>query len=54
VVADDLQDEKFILMEEGHCLGSQVRQFCHSKGFQPEISCRSAQIGTVLAMVEAG
>ncbi len=33
---------------------SQVRQFCHSKGFQPEISCRSAQIGTVLAMVEAG
>jgi LysR family hydrogen peroxide-inducible transcriptional activator len=37
-----------------HCLGSQVRQFCHSKGFQPEISCRNAQIGTVLAMVEAG
>jgi DNA-binding transcriptional LysR family regulator len=32
VVADDLQDEKFILMQEGHCLGSQVRQFCHSKG----------------------
>ena len=54
VVADDLQDEKFILMQEGHCLGSQVRQFCHSKGFQPQISCRSAQIGTVLAMVEAG
>jgi LysR family hydrogen peroxide-inducible transcriptional activator len=41
-------------MQEGHCLGSQVRQFCHSKGFQPEISCRSAQIDTVLAMVEAG
>jgi LysR family transcriptional regulator, hydrogen peroxide-inducible genes activator len=54
VVADDLQDEKFILMQDGHCLGAQAQQFCESKGFHPEISCRSAQIGTVLAMVQAG
>lgn len=54
VVADDLQHEKFILMHDGHCLGAQARQFCQSKGFQPEISCRSAQIATVLAMVQAG
>ena len=54
VVAADLRQEKFILMQEGHCLGAQAQQFCQSKGFQPEISCRSAQIGTVLAMVQAG
>jgi LysR family transcriptional regulator, hydrogen peroxide-inducible genes activator len=54
VVARDLQDEKFILMQDGHCLGAQAQEFCETKGFRPEISCRSAQIGTVLAMVQAG
>jgi LysR family hydrogen peroxide-inducible transcriptional activator len=54
VVATDLQQEKFILMQDGHCLGAQAQQFCETKGFHPEISCRSAQIGTVLAMVQAG
>ena len=54
VVAADLQHEKFILMQDGHCLGDQAQQFCHSSGFQPEISCRSVQISTVLAMIQAG
>jgi LysR family transcriptional regulator, hydrogen peroxide-inducible genes activator len=54
VVAADLQQEKFILMQDGHCLGDQAQQFCHSRGFQPEISCRSVQISTVLAMIQAG
>jgi LysR family transcriptional regulator, hydrogen peroxide-inducible genes activator len=54
VVAADLHSEKFIVMQEGHCLGAQAQQFCESKGFKPRVSCRSAQIGTVLAMVRAG
>jgi LysR family hydrogen peroxide-inducible transcriptional activator len=54
VVAADLRHEKFILMREGHCLGDQAQQFCHSSGFQPEISCRSVQISTVLAMIQVG
>src|SRR6201984_785370 len=54
VVAADLNQEKFILMHESHCLGAQAQQFCHSKGFKPRISCRSAKGGTVLAMVKAG
>lgn len=54
VVAADLQQEKFILMHDSHCLGTQTQAFCQSKGFRPRISCRSAQIGTVLAMVKAG
>ena len=54
VVAADLQQEKFILMQEGHCLGAQAQRFCQTKGLHPQISCRSAQIATVLAMVQAG
>jgi LysR family transcriptional regulator, hydrogen peroxide-inducible genes activator len=54
VVAADLQQEKFILMQEGHCLGAQAQRFCQSKGLRPQISCRSAQIATVVAMVQAG
>src|SRR5260221_13675642 len=54
VVAGDLQHEKFILMQDGHCLGAQAQQFCEGKGFRPEISCGSGQIGRVLAMVQAG
>jgi LysR family transcriptional regulator, hydrogen peroxide-inducible genes activator len=54
VVAADLQQEKFILMQEGHCLGAQAQRFCQAKGLRPQISCRSAQIATVLAMVQAG
>jgi len=54
VVAADLEREKFILMQEGHCLGAQAQRFCQTKGLHPQISCRSAQIATVLAMVQAG
>jgi LysR family transcriptional regulator, hydrogen peroxide-inducible genes activator len=42
VVAADLQQEKFILMQEGHCLGAQAERFCQTKGLRPQISCRSA------------
>ena len=41
-------------MQEGHCLGAQAQRFCQTKGLRPQISCRSAQIATVLAMVQAG
>ena len=54
VVAADLRQEKFILMHDSHCLGAQAQEFCQSKGFKPRISCHSAQVGTVLAMVKAG
>ena len=54
VSAANLRHEKFILMQDGHCLGDQTQQFCHNSGFQPEISCRSVQISTVLAMIQAG
>ena len=50
----DLDRERFILMREGHCLGDQVLDFCHRQDFRPNVSCRSAQIETVQALVAAG
>ncbi len=55
VVMADLPQEKFILMQEGHCLADQALEFCHTRGdFSPSVSCRSAQIATLLALVETG
>ncbi|HEX8310379.1 MAG TPA: LysR family transcriptional regulator [Chthoniobacteraceae bacterium] len=52
--AADLETERFILMKEGHCLGDQVLSFCSRREINPRVSCRSAQIETVQALVEAG
>lgn len=52
--AADLESERFILMKEGHCLGDQVLSFCNRREINPKVSCRSAQIETVQALVEAG
>lgn len=51
---DDLESERFILMQEGHCLGDQILRFCTRHDFHPQVSCRSAQIETVQALVQAG
>lgn len=54
VTLADLEGERFILMKEGHCLGDQVLDFCHRQDFRPTVSCRSAQIETIQALVAAG
>ncbi|HNQ87963.1 MAG TPA: LysR family transcriptional regulator [Verrucomicrobiota bacterium] len=50
----DLESERFILMKEGHCLGDQVLDFCTRRDFHPNVLCRSAQIETLRALVQAG
>ncbi len=52
--AADLESERFILMKEGHCLGDQVLSFCTRREISPKVSCRSAQIETVQALVASG
>ncbi len=52
--AADLEAERFILMKEGHCLGDQVLNFCTRRDFHPNVLCRSAQIETIRALVQAG
>jgi LysR family hydrogen peroxide-inducible transcriptional activator len=54
ITVDDVRDERFILLNEMHCLGDQVLSFCRAHGCQPRIACRSAQITTVQTMIEMG
>lgn len=50
----DLENERFIVMKEGHCLGDQVLNFCERRDLRPSISFRSAQLETVQALVSTG
>jgi LysR family hydrogen peroxide-inducible transcriptional activator len=49
-----LEQERFIVMKEGHCLGDQVLQFCARRDLQANVSFRSAQLETIQALVRAG
>jgi len=50
----DLHQERFILLNEMHCLGEQIISFCRANACQPHIACRSAQIPTVQALIATG
>lgn len=54
VAASELDQERLIVMREGHCLGEQVLGFCDRRSLRPQISFRSAQIETVQALVRGG
>jgi LysR family hydrogen peroxide-inducible transcriptional activator len=51
LTVDDFAAERFILLNEMHCLGDQVLSFCNAHGCQPQIACRSAQITTVQSLI---
>jgi len=50
----DLENERFIVMKEGHCLGDQLLSFCERRALKPNISFRSAQLETIQALVSSG
>ncbi len=54
VAIGDLENERLIVMRDGHCLGDQVLGFCEHRGLQPKISFRSAQLETIQALVASG
>jgi LysR family hydrogen peroxide-inducible transcriptional activator len=54
ITIQDLSAERFILLDEMHCLGEQVINLCRSHDCQPIIACRSAQISTVQALIALG
>jgi LysR family hydrogen peroxide-inducible transcriptional activator len=54
VSANDLVDERLIVMQKDHCLGDQVLGFCDRHGLHHHISFRSAQLETIQALVRAG
>ena len=50
----DIEQERFILMKEGHCLGDQSLSFCDRNGLSPRVVLRSAQLDTIQALVLSG
>jgi LysR family hydrogen peroxide-inducible transcriptional activator len=48
---DDVRAERFIVLNEMHCLGEQVLSFCRTNGCEPKIACRSAQISTIQSLI---
>ncbi|WP_309396080.1 LysR family transcriptional regulator [Cerasicoccus maritimus] len=51
---DDLREEEFILMSEGHCLTGQVMRFCKLAEFRPRVRFLSAQVETLKALIRSG
>lgn len=54
ITLSDLETERFIVMQEGHCLGDQVLGFCSRREPRPAIGFRSAQLETIQALIRAG
>jgi LysR family hydrogen peroxide-inducible transcriptional activator len=51
---EDLRDDRFIVLNEMHCLGEQVLSVCRASGCEPKIACRSAQISTIQSLIALG
>lgn len=48
----DLSAAPTILLDEVHCLGQQVSDFCRAMKLQQRVVCRAAQLSTMLRFVE--
>jgi LysR family hydrogen peroxide-inducible transcriptional activator len=53
IVMDDVREERFIMLDEMHCLGEQVLSFCREEGCH-RIACRSTQLSTVQTLIAMG
>ncbi len=53
ITLQELQQERFIVLHEMHCLGEQVLSFCREEGCQ-RIACRSSQLSTVQTLIALG
>ncbi len=51
---EDVEQEPFILLQEGHCLGDQALRFCDRHHCHPPVIFRTAQLETIQALVAAG
>ena len=51
---DDLGDEPFLLLKEGHCFRENALQACRQSRVNPKVVFESGQFATILAMVSAG
>jgi len=51
---EDVEAERFILLQEGHCLGDQALRFCNQHQCRPRVVFRTAQLETIQALVATG
>lgn len=54
IALPDLHAERFILLNEMHCLGEQILSFCRANECHPRVGCRSAQISTIQNLIALG
>jgi LysR family hydrogen peroxide-inducible transcriptional activator len=54
ITLKDLKGERFVLLNEAHCLSEQVVSFCRQKAFQPIGTNRTNQLATVQELVALG
>lgn len=54
ITLDDLRDDPFLLLKEGHCFRENALQACRQSKVNPNVVFESGQFATILAMVSAG
>lgn len=54
IKTDQLQNERFIVLGDMHCLGEQVLSFCRVNNYSSRIGCRSAQLATIQELILSG
>ncbi|MDB5296942.1 MAG: oxyR [Phycisphaerales bacterium] len=51
---DALAGERFLVLQEMHCLSGQVSEVCQRQKLRPAVAMRGAQLSTIAEMVSAG
>ncbi len=50
----ELSSDELLILEEGHCLGDQILEFCSSGGLVHHADFRGSSLSTLMAMVRLG
>jgi LysR family hydrogen peroxide-inducible transcriptional activator len=51
---EELKDERFLLLKEGHCFRDSTMQLCRKSKVIPQVVFESGQFATIMGMVSAG
>ena len=54
LLLEELREEPFLLLKEGHCFRENTLLACHRSRLNPNVVFESGQFATILAMVSAG
>lgn len=54
IAIEELRDIPFIALDEEHCLGEQINNFCYERQINPEVICRTWNLSTIQHCVSFG